>query len=91
MLPDLADKCEIQLACAIGKPEPLSIYVDTYGTGKISDEEMVEKITKIFDLRLGMIIKALGLRKPLYRQCAAYGHFGREGLNLPWEKVRKIK
>lgn len=86
----LADKCEIQLAYAIGRPEPLSIYVDTYGTGKYSEEEIVDKVKKSFDLRPGMIIKELGLRKPLYRQCAAYGHFGRADLNLPWEKVRKL-
>ncbi len=87
----LASKCEIQLAYAIGKPEPLSVYVDTYGTGKYSEEEIVSKIMKNFDLRPGMIIKELGLRRPIYRQCAAYGHFGRDDLNLPWEKVRKIK
>lgn len=87
----LADKCEIQLAYAIGRPEPLSIYVDTYGTGKFSEEEIVEKVKKNFDLRPGMIIKELGLRKPLYRQCAAYGHFGRDDLKLPWEKIKKIK
>jgi S-adenosylmethionine synthetase len=87
----LAEKCEIQLAYAIGKPEPLSIYIDTYGTGKISDEELAKKITKVFDLRPGMIIKELGLRRPLYRQCAAYGHFGRDDLKLPWEKVVNIK
>lgn len=91
----LAEKCEIQLAYAIGKPEPLSIYVDTFGTGNPpaggSDEEIAELIKKNFDLRPGMIIKNLGLRKPLYRQCAAYGHFGRPELNLPWERVKKIK
>ncbi len=87
----LAEKCEIQLAYAIGRPEPLSIYVDTYGTGKFSEEEIVEKVKKNFDLRPGMIIKELGLRKPLYRQCAAYGHFGRDDLKLPWEKAKKIK
>jgi len=86
----LADKCEIQLAYAIGRPEPLSIYVDTYGTGKFSEEEIVGKVRKNFDLRPGMIIKELGLRRPIYRQCAAYGHFGRNDLNLPWEKPKKI-
>jgi S-adenosylmethionine synthetase len=86
----LAEKCEIQLAYAIGKPEPLSIYVDTFGTGKISDKEISDKIAQNFDLRPGMIIKNLGLRKPLYRQCAAYGHFGRPELNLPWEKPKKL-
>ena len=87
----LAAKCEIQLAYAIGKPEPLSVYVNTSGTGKISDEAIAEKIEKNFDLRPGMIIKELKLRRPLYRQCAAYGHFGRLDLNLPWEKAKKIK
>lgn len=87
----LADKCEIQLAYAIGRPEPLSIYVDTQGTGKLSGDEIVEKVMKNFDLRPGVIIKELGLRKPIYRQCAAYGHFGRNDLNLPWEKAKKIK
>lgn len=86
----LADKCEIQIAYAIGRPEPLSIYVDTYGTSKFSDKEIVEKIHKNFDLRPGMIIKELGLRRPLYQQCAAYGHFGRNDLNLPWEKPKKL-
>ncbi|MFA6963145.1 MAG: methionine adenosyltransferase [Patescibacteria group bacterium] len=87
----LASKCEIQLAYAIGKPEPLSVYVNTSGTGKISDEAIAEKIAKNFDLRPGMIIKELKLRRPLYRQCAAYGHFGRPDLDLPWEKAKKIK
>lgn len=87
----LAEKCEIQLAYAIGKPEPLSVYVDTFGTGKINDEKITQKIQKTFDLRPGMIIKNLKLRQPLYRQCAAYGHFGRPDLNLPWEQSKKIK
>lgn len=86
----LAEKCEVQLAYAIGKPEPLSIYVNTSGTGLCSDEEIVEKIAKNFDLRPGMIIKNLKLRRPLYRQVAAYGHFGRPELDLPWEKAKKI-
>ncbi len=86
----LADKCEVQLAYAIGKPEPLSVYVDTFETGKISDEEIAKKIEQNFDLRPGMIIKNLKLRRPIYRQCAAYGHFGRPELDLPWEKVKKI-
>ena len=87
----LADKCEVQLAYAIGRPEPLSVYVNTFGSGKISDEEIVEKIRNNFDLRPGMIIKNLQLRRPIYRQCAAYGHFGRPELDLPWEKPKKIK
>lgn len=87
----LADKCEIQLAYAIGKPEPLSVYVNTYSTGIKSDEEIADKILKNFDLRPGMIIKNLKLRQPLYRQCAAYGHFGRPDLDLPWENAKKIR
>lgn len=87
----LADKCEVQLAYAIGKPEPLSVYVNSFETGKISDEEIAKKIEDNFDLRPGMIIKNLRLRRPIYRQCAAYGHFGRPELELPWEQVKKIK
>lgn len=86
----LAEKCQIQIAYAIGRPEPLSVYVDTFSTGKYSDEEIEKKILKSFDLRPGMIIKELKLRRPLYRQVAAYGHFGRPELDLPWEKVKKI-
>lgn len=87
----LAEKCEVQLAYAIGKPEPLSIYVNTYETGKLSDEQIIRKIEQNFDLRPGMIIKELKLRRPLYRQCAAYGHFGRPELNLPWEETKSMK
>jgi S-adenosylmethionine synthetase len=86
----LAKRCEIQLAYAIGKPEPLSVYVNTYGTGKIDDEEIAAKINANFDLRPGMIIKNLKLRRPIYRQVAAYGHFGRPELDLPWEKIKKL-
>jgi len=85
----LADKCEVQIAYAIGIPEPLSISVDTYGTSAISDEEIVERVKKVFDLRPGMIIKELDLRRPIYRQVAAYGHFGRKDLKLPWERTDK--
>jgi len=86
----LAKKCEVQVAYAIGVPEPLSVRVDTYGTGSISDERIAEIITQVFDLRPGMIIKNLHLRKPIYRQTATYGHFGRNDLNLPWEKTDKV-
>jgi len=86
----LATKCEVQLAYAIGKPEPLSVYVNTFGTGTISDAEIAAKVEKNFDLRPGMIIKNLKLRRPLYRQVAAYGHFGRPELDLPWEAIKKI-
>ena len=87
----IADKCEIQLAYAIGVAQPLSIYVNTYGTGKVSDEKIVEIIRENFDLRPAGIIKMLDLRRPIYRQTAAYGHFGRNDLNLPWEATNKAE
>lgn len=89
----LAERCEIQIAYAIGRPEPMSVRVDTFGTAKndISDEQIAEAIVKVFDLRPGMIIEQLDLRKPIYRQVAAYGHFGRDELKLPWEKLDKVK
>jgi len=86
----LAEKCEFQLSYAIGRPEPLSLYINTFGTGKVSDCEIVKLIKKNFDLRPGAIIEELDLRRPIYRAVAAYGHFGRPELDLPWEKVRKI-
>ncbi|MDP2637725.1 MAG: methionine adenosyltransferase [Candidatus Levybacteria bacterium] len=86
----LAKKCEIQISYAIGKPEPMSVLVDTFGTGKIDDEKLSNIVVKTFDLRPGMIIKHLGLRSPIYKQVAAYGHFGRNDLNLPWEKTDKV-
>ena len=85
----LADKCEIELAYAIGVAEPISILVDTFGTGRIKDDKIVELVKANFDLRPAAIIRDLDLRKPIYRQVAAYGHFGREDLNLPWEKTDK--
>lgn len=87
----LAKKCELQISYAIGKPEPMSVLVETFGTGKIDDEKLSRIVIEVFDLRPGMIIKHLGLRAPLYRQVAAYGHFGRQDLNLPWEKTDRIK
>ncbi len=87
----LADKCEVGLAYAIGVARPLSIYVDTFGTGKISDEEIKELVRKHFDLRPAAIIRDLDLKRPIYRQLAAYGHFGREDLELPWEKTDKAE
>ncbi len=87
----LADKCEIGLAYAIGVAKPLSIYVDTFGTGKVSDEKIIELINKNFDLRPAAIIRDLDLRRPIYKQTAAYGHFGREDLDLPWEKTDKVE
>ena len=81
----LADRCEIQLAYAIGVARPLSVNVETFGTGIISDERIAELISEHFDLRPGAIIRDLGLRRPIYRQTAAYGHFGRDDVSLPWE------
>lgn len=86
----LADKCEIQLSYAIGVARPTSIMVDTFGTGKVSDEKLVEIIRDNFDLRPAGIIKMLDLRRPIYKQTAAYGHFGRNDLDLPWEKTDKV-
>lgn len=85
----LADKCEIGLAYAIGVAKPLSIYVETFGTGKVTDERLIELINKYFDLRPAAIIRDLDLRRPIYKQTAAYGHFGRDDLDLPWEKTDK--
>ena len=87
----LADKCEIQLSYAIGVAQPTSIMVDTFGTGKLSDEKLVEIIRENFDLRPAGIIKMLELRRPIYKQTAAYGHFGRNDLNLPWEQLDKVE
>ncbi len=87
----IADKCEIQLSYAIGVARPTSIMVDTFGTGKISDEKLVEIIRENFDLRPAGIIKMLDLRRPIYKQTAAYGHFGRSDLDLPWEKLDKVE
>ncbi|MBD0384193.1 methionine adenosyltransferase [Paenibacillus sedimenti] len=87
----LADKCEVQLAYAIGVARPVSISVDTFGTGKVSEEKLVELISKNFDLRPAGIIKELDLRRPIYRQTAAYGHFGRNDLDVPWERTDKAE
>ena len=86
----LADKCEIQLSYAIGVAQPTSIMVDTFGTGKLSDSKLVDIIRENFDLRPAGIIKMLDLRRPIYKQTAAYGHFGRNDLDLPWEKTDKV-
>lgn len=87
----LADKCEIQLSYAIGVANPTSVMVDTFGTGKIADEKLVEMIRENFDLRPAGIIKMLDLRRPIYKQTAAYGHFGRTDIDLPWEKTDKAE
>ncbi|MBE3591795.1 MAG: methionine adenosyltransferase [Thermoanaerobacter sp.] len=86
----LAKKCEVQLAYAIGVATPLEIGIDTFGTGKIPDEKISEIVKQVFDLRPAAIIRDLDLRKPIYRQVAAYGHFGRHDLDLPWEKTDKV-
>lgn len=87
----LANKCEVQLAYAIGVAKPVSIAVDTFGTGKVSEEKLVELIRKHFDLRPAGIIKQLDLRRPIYKQTAAYGHFGRTDVDLPWERTDKAE
>ncbi|WP_044930842.1 methionine adenosyltransferase [Butyrivibrio sp. AC2005] len=87
----LADKCEVQLSYAIGVAQPTSVLVDTFGTGKVSNEKLVAAVRELFDLRPAGIIKMLDLRRPIYKQTAAYGHFGRNDLNLPWEKTDKAE
>ena len=87
----LADKCEIQLSYAIGVALPTSIMIDTFGTGKLSEDKLVDIVRENFDLRPAGIIKMLDLRRPIYKQTAAYGHFGRHDLDLPWEKLDKVE
>ncbi len=87
----IAKKCEVQLAYAIGVSKPVSIMIDTFGTSKISEEALVEAVNKVFDLRPASIIRDLGLRKPIYRNLAAYGHMGREDLNVAWEKIDRVE
>jgi len=87
----LADRCEVQVAYAIGMARPLSISVETFGTGKVSDERLIEAIKQVFDLRPGAIIRDLNLRRPIYRQTAAYGHFGRTDVDLPWEHTNRAE
>ena len=87
----LADKCEIQLAYAIGVAKPVSIMVDTFGTGKLADDVIAQLIEKNFDLRPAAIIRDLDLRRPIYKQVAAYGHFGRTDIDLPWEHTDKAE
>ena len=87
----LAKKCEIQLSYAIGVAKPVSIMIDTFGTGVVSDDELADAVNKVFDLRPAAIIESLQLRKPIYRELAAYGHMGREDLNVSWEKTDKIE
>ena len=87
----LAEQCEIQLAYAIGVAKPVSVMVETFGTGKVSDEKIAEAVKKVFDLRPAAIIEKLGLRAPIYTATSAYGHFGRKDINLPWEKTDKTE
>ncbi|OEF97651.1 methionine adenosyltransferase [Desulfuribacillus alkaliarsenatis] len=87
----IATKCEVQIAYAIGVAQPMSVMVDTFGTGKVADEQLTDLVYKHFDLRPAGIIKMLDLRRPIYRNTAAYGHFGRNDLNLPWEKTDKAE
>src|SRR5699024_9034580 len=86
-----AKTCEVQLAYAIGVAEPVSISIDTFGTGEVSENVLVAAVRQLFDLRPAGIIEMLDLRKPIFRQTAAYGHFGREDLSLPWEKMDKVE
>ena len=83
----LAKKCEVQIAYAIGVAQPVSVLVTTFGTGRLPDERIAEIVRETFDLRPGAIIRDLDLRRPIYRQTAAYGHFGRNDLDLPWERT----
>ncbi|GAB4580628.1 MAG: methionine adenosyltransferase [Anaerolineales bacterium] len=87
----LAERCEIQVAYAIGVARPLSVNVETFGTGTLADEEIASVITQVFDLRPGAIIRDLNLRRPIYRKTAAYGHFGRDDLDLPWEQTNRVE
>ena len=91
MAAGLADKCEIQLSYAIGVARPTSVSVDTFGTGKLPDSRLVEIVRENFDLRPAGIIRMLDLRKPVYKQTAAYGHFGRTDLDLSWERLDKAE
>ena len=86
----LASRCQVQLAYAIGVAQPVSVRVDTFGTGKFSDEELSDRVIAVFDLRPAAIIRDLELRRPIYRQLAAYGHFGRDDLELPWEQTDRV-
>ena len=87
----LARECEVQLSYAIGVAQPVSIFIDTFGTGIVSDDKLVEMVKRTLDLRPGAIIKRLDLRRPIYKQVASYGHFGRSDLDLPWERLDYVE
>lgn len=87
----LAERVEVQIAYAIGVAEPVSVMVDTFGTGTVSEEKLTQAVRKIFDLRPAGIIEMLDLKRPIYKQTAAYGHFGRTDVELPWEKTDKVE
>ncbi|MBV8148682.1 MAG: methionine adenosyltransferase domain-containing protein, partial [Candidatus Eremiobacteraeota bacterium] len=87
----LADRCEVQVAYAIGVAQPVSVLVETFGTGKLSDDRIAEAVMTVFDLRPAAIIHHLNLRRPIYKQTAAYGHFGRPELDLPWERCDRVE
>ena len=87
----LADKCEVQLAYAIGVAKPMSVRIDTFGTAKVAEGKIAEAVNNVFDLRPAAIIRDLDLRRPIYKQTAAYGHFGREDLDLSWEKTDRVE
>ena len=87
----LADRFEVEVAYGIGIARPISLSVESFGTGKISDEEILARIEKVFDLRPAAIIRALDLRRPIYRQTASYGHFGRTDIDLPWERTDRTE
>ena len=87
----LAKRCQIQLAYAIGVAEPVSVLVETFGTGVVGDDKLSEAVSKVFDFRPSAIIRRLNLRRPIYRQTAAYGHFGRTDVDLPWEHVDYVE
>jgi S-adenosylmethionine synthetase len=87
---NLAQRCEVQVAYAIGKAKPVGVFVETFGTGVVSDEEIQKAILKVFDLRPAAIIRDLDLKRPIYRQTAAYGHFGREGKDFTWEQTNRV-
>ena len=91
MAAGLAKKCQIELAYAIGVAQPVSVMVETFGTGKLSDLQLSQMVTRCFNLRPSAIIKTLDLCRPIYAQTAAYGHFGRTDLDLPWEKTDKVE